>query len=116
MVTTKLHNSSIKGPSVVDEDYEYTKMTRVTYWSVGRFGLAVRRQAGKRTDLVRVCFGPSFSSKVAVYGHWLVTLPLAIYEIFQMSHSAAHLKAESFWWKQRSVRNISPRTPGPSQP
>ena len=45
-----------------------------------RFGLAVRRWAGKRKDSVRYRFGSPFSSKVVVCGHCLVTLSLTTNE------------------------------------
>ena len=45
-----------------------------------RFGLAVRRQAGKRKDLGSIPLLLSFSSEVVVYGHGLVTLSLTINE------------------------------------
>ena len=48
---------------------------KVTGRVVRRCGLAVRRKAGQRKDLDSIRFGSSFSSKIVVYGHCLVTLP-----------------------------------------
>ena len=44
------------------------------------FGLAVRRSAGKQKDLGSIRFGSPLSSKVAAYGHCIVTLPLTMNE------------------------------------
>ena len=65
-----------------------------------RFGPAVRRKSGKRTMSVRfparLMPNLSFSSKVVVYGHRLVALPLTVNEtqkcpsllpIFKQDHS-----------------------------
>ena len=43
--------------------------------TVSRRDLAVRRLAGKQKDLGTIRFGSPFSSKIAVYGHCLLTLP-----------------------------------------
>ena len=42
--------------------------------TVSRFGLEVKRWAGKQKDLGSIRFGSPFSSKIVVYGHSLVTL------------------------------------------
>ena len=47
---------------------------------VSRFGFAVKHRLVNRKISVRFCFGFPFSSKVPVYGHCLVTVPLPIYE------------------------------------
>ena len=59
-----------------------------------RFGLAVRRQAGKQKDLGSTPLRLSFLFKeVVVCGHCLVTLSLTINETFKMAPIAAHLNA-----------------------
>ena len=61
---------------------------------MSRFGLAVRREAGKQKDLgsnpLRE-FGCPFSSKVVVCGHCLVTLSLTINENIKRALIAVHL-------------------------
>ena len=65
---------------------------------VSRFGLAVRSQAGKQKDLGSNPLQLSFSSKVVVCGHCLVTLCLTISEILKWLSSLPILMQESFWW------------------
>ena len=65
---------------------------------VRRFGLAVRRWAGKQKDSVRICFGSPFSSEVVVCGHCLVTLSFTINETLKWLSSLPVLMHESFWW------------------
>ena len=67
--------------------------------SVSRFGLAVRRQAGKRKDLDSIPFRLSFLfKKVVACGHYLVTLSLIINETFKWLSSLPILMQELFWW------------------
>ena len=52
--------------------------------SVSRFGQAVRCYAGilvSRGTLVRICFSSPFSSKVLVFGHYLLTSSLTIMKV-----------------------------------
>ena len=52
-----------------------------TALSMSRLGLVVRRSAGKRKDAGSTPhFGSSFSSKIVIYGHCLVTLPCTVNE------------------------------------
>ena len=61
---------------------------------MSRFGLAVRRSAGKQKDLVSIPLRLSFLLKrVVVCGHGLVTLSLTINEAFKVALIAAHLNA-----------------------
>ena len=61
---------------------------------VSRFGLAVRRSAGKRKDLGSIPLRLSFFFKnVVVCGHCLVTLSITSYRNLKMALIAAHLNA-----------------------
>ena len=61
---------------------------------VSRFGLAVRRKAGKRKDLGSIPLRFSFLfKKVVVCGHCLVTLSITSYRNIKMALIAAHLNA-----------------------
>ena len=51
---------------------------KATAACVSRFGLAVRHLAGKQDTGLIPHFGLPFSSKVVIYGHWLMTLPCTI--------------------------------------
>ena len=62
-----------------------------------RFGLVVRRYAGKRRDLGSNLLRLSFSSQVVVCGHCLVTVPHN-YETLKWLSSLPILMQESFWW------------------
>ena len=62
---------------------------------VSRFGLAVRRLAGKRKDLGSIPLRLSFFfKKVVVCAHCLVTLSITPYSNIKIAFIAAHLKAE----------------------
>ena len=62
--------------------------------NVSRFGLAVRRYAGKRKDLGSIPLRLSFLfKKVVVCGHCLVTLSITSYWNIKMALIAAHLNA-----------------------
>ena len=59
-----------------------------------RFGLAVRREGGKRKDLGSILLRLSFLfKKVVVCGHCLVTLSITSYRNIKMALIAAHLNA-----------------------
>ena len=62
--------------------------------SVSRFGLVVRRYAGKLKDLVQLLLWLSFLfKKVVVCGRCLVTLSTTSYRNIKMVLIAAHLNA-----------------------
>ena len=62
--------------------------------NVSRFGLAVRRYAGKRKDLGSIPLRLSFLfKKVVVCGHCLVTLSVTSCRNIKMALIAAHLNA-----------------------
>ena len=64
---------------------------------VSRFGLAVRRLAGKRTDLGSMPLRLSFLfKKVVVCGHCPVSLPITSYRNIKIALIAAILMQESF--------------------
>ena len=63
---------------------------------VSRFGLAVRRQAGKQRDLGSNPLQLTFLFKSC--GHCLVTLFLTINETLKWLLSLPILMRESFWW------------------
>ena len=64
------------------------------YILVSRFGLAVRRWAGKRKDLGWIPLRlPFLFKKVVLCGHCLVTLPITFYRNIKMALIAAHLNA-----------------------
>ena len=65
---------------------------------VSRFGLAVRRWAGKQRDLGSNPLRLSFLFKVVVCGHCLVTLSLTVNETLKWLSSLPALMPESFWW------------------
>ena len=89
---------------------------------MSRFGLAVRRQAGKRKDFGSIPLRLSFLfKKVVVWGHCLVSLSIASYWNIQMALIAAILMQRSFWWWQCSDRyiisiSLSPHLSTPSPP
>ena len=61
---------------------------------MSRFGLAVRRYAGKQRDLGSNLLRLSFLFKIVVCGRCLVTLSLTIYETLKsVALIAAHLNA-----------------------
>ena len=66
---------------------------------VSRFGLAVRRYAGKQRDLGSNPLRLSFLfKKVVICGQCLVTLFLTINETLKRLPSLPILMQESFWW------------------
>ena len=89
---------------------------------MSRFGLAVRRQAGKRKDFGSIPLRLSFLfKKVVVCGHCLVSLSIASYWNIQMALIAAILMQKSFLWWQCSDRyiisiSLSPHLHTPSPP
>ena len=74
---------------------------------VSRFGLAVRRDVGKRKDLGSIPLRLSFLfRKVVVCGHCPVTLSITSTETLKWLSSLPTLMQESFWWRQCSDRYI----------
>ena len=74
---------------------------------MSRFGLAVRRWAGKKRDFGSNPLQLSFLfKKVVVCGHCLVTLSLTINETLKWLSSLPTLMQKSFWWRQCSGRYI----------
>ena len=66
---------------------------------VSRFGLVVRRYAGKQKDLGSIPLRHSSPfKKVVVCGHGLVTLSLTINETLEWLSSLPILMQQSFWW------------------
>ena len=66
---------------------------------VSRFGLAVRRQAGKQKGLGSIPLRVSLLfKKVVVCGHCLVTSSLTINETLKWLSLLPILIQESFWW------------------
>ena len=79
------------------QPYKYA--TVWTHENVSLFGLAVRRYAGKRTDLGSIPLRLSFLFKnVVVCGHRLVTLSITINETLKWLSTLPILMQESFWW------------------
>ena len=75
--------------------------------TISRFGLAVRRLAGKQRGLGSTPLRLSLLlKKVAVCGHCLVTLSLTVNETLKWLSSPLILMQESFWWWQCSDRYI----------
>ena len=65
--------------------------------AVSRFGLAVRRQAGKQKDLGSILFRlSSLFKRVVVCGHCLVTFSLTINETLKRLSLLPILMQESF--------------------
>ena len=61
-------------------EYNYNYLTLLYHHSVSRFGLAVRRQVGKRKDLGSIPLRLSFLfEKVVICGHFPVTLSVTSY-------------------------------------
>ena len=75
------HPRTLSSTSSPDDAYHWARHS-----SVSRFGLAVRRYAGKRKDLGSIPFRPSFLFKKLVCGYCLVTLSLTITETIDGSH------------------------------
>ena len=71
----------VRNKPTVSVDVKQHFNNNITDCNVSRFGLAVRRWAGKRTTSVQfpVRLYP-LSSRVVVGGHCLVTLPLSVNE------------------------------------
>ena len=66
---------------------------------MSRFGLAIRRWAGKQKDLgsIPLRFSLLFK-KVVVCGHCVVTVSLTINKTLKWLSSLSILMQESFWW------------------
>ena len=76
-------------------------------------GLVVQREAGKWTDLSSILlqlFFLLFSCRLWTLSLWFS--PDTVWNI-TTAHTAAHLSAESFWWRQCSVRYSLPLSPPP---
>ena len=74
---------------------------------VSRFGLAVRRKAGKQKGLGSIPLRLSLLFKsVVVCGHCLVTLSLTINETLKSPSSLPIVMQEPSWWWQCSDRYI----------
>ena len=78
-------------------------------------GLVVQREVGKWMDGPQFSSASalSFSSKTVVCGHCLCDFPPDNVWNITTAHTAAHLSAESFWWRQCSVRYSLPLSPPP---
>ena len=76
-------------------DLYYIQVREYTPVVVSRFGLAVRREAGKQRDLGSNLLRISFIFKVVVSGHCLVTLSLTINKTLKCLSSLPILMQES---------------------
>ena len=75
--------------------YAYIYRAFQSLAGVSRFGLAVRRYAGKRKDLGSIPLRLSFLfKKIVVCVHCLVTLSITSYWNIKMALIAAHLNAK----------------------
>ena len=80
-------------------------------YELSRFGLAVRRLAGKQRDLGSNPLWSPYTSKIVVCGHSLVTLSLTINETLKWLSSLPTLIEELFWWWQCNDRYIISLSP-----
>ena len=80
------------------QSHQYSKPREDTDLNVSRFGLVVKRQAGKQKGLGSIPFRHSFSSKMlwCVDMHCLVTLSLTVNETLKWLSSLPILMQESF--------------------
>ena len=89
-------------PKLLDKLLENTVLNRLHIghpYLVSRFGLAVRRYAGKRKDLGSIPLRLSFLfKKVVVCGHCLVNCPSLPTETLKWLSSLPIFMQESFWW------------------
>ena len=93
--------SIITWSDTIDSDYnvnQFIPSGKATYLlavGVSRLGLVVMCSAGKRKDAGSIPrFGSTFSSKIVIYGHCLVSLPCTINETLKWLTSLPHRTAE----------------------
>ena len=102
------------------QSHQYSKPREDTDLNVSRFGLAVKRQAGKQKGLGSIPLRLSFLFKMfaRICGHCLVTLSLTVNETLKWLSSLPILMQESFRRWQCSDRYISlpPSSPVPNKP